>query len=132
MKAPFLFFSAILLLAATACNREIDPTQKLKSTDLVVAGDFDWKTSQDLKVTVAGLPVPDDYVSTLKISDPAGNVVFTSSYNLRDNLEFSLMVPSNVLELTLTFGSRTIKSSIDAGKVDFTFAQKDNQADLGK
>ncbi len=121
--------AAIIVLS---CDRIIDPVQKEKSTDLVVPHDFDWKTSRDVQVTVTGIPVARDFLSALAITDPDGKQIFSASYSLRDTLSISLNVPVAINELTLTYGSRTIKGKVEDGKVLFSFLQKDDTSDIGK
>jgi len=132
MKAKVMLFLAAIILVAWSCQKDIDLSQKQKSTDLLVPGDFDWKTSQDLSVTVTGLPAPNNFISTLKIIDIDGNVYFTASYNLRENLALHLVVPVDVQDFILTYGSRTIRRTAQNERLDFSFWQNDDKSDLGK
>jgi hypothetical protein len=132
MKAKVMLLLAVIIMAAWSCQKEIDLSQKQKSTDLVVPGDFDWKTSQDLSVTVTGLPAQSNYISTLKIIDNDGYVYYTANYNLRENLALHLFVPVEVKDFILTYGSRTLRCTAQNGRLDFNFWQDDDKSDLGK
>jgi|GEM_PF-3523953 len=122
MKRLIFHSAFVILVLLASCTPEIPvPTQKEKSTDLLVPSDFNWKTTQVIKVTVAGLSLPADFFSTLRIIDPEGNVLYTCNYNLRENLNFNLTVPGSVKELQLTYGKRTLKASIVNGSAGFSF-----------
>jgi hypothetical protein len=132
MKSNILLLLMTLILVAGACTRDPESYTKQKSTDLVIPGDFDWKTSRDVQVNIDGLDLPVEFYSTLKIADPEGQTLFTANYNLQSDLSFTLTVPATLDSIILTYGSRTMKGAIEKGKVDFTFLQKDDKSDLGK
>jgi hypothetical protein len=131
MKVKGYLVLVVMIMATWACSKEVELSTKQKTSDLVVPGDFEWRTSQDLKVTITGLAVPKDFFSTLKIIDPSGKVIFSVNYSIRQNLVLSLTVPMTVNELTLTYGSRTLRETVQDGRLDFSFWQKDDKSDLG-
>jgi hypothetical protein len=132
MKKFVIILTGALMLLAGSCTKETAFIQKLKSTDLVIPADFNWKTVVDLKVNVTGLPLSKDFFSTMTITSAEGKTFFAGNYNLKENLILDLIVPATISELTLTCGKRIIKSAVVDGVIDFSFIQKDDQSDLGK
>jgi hypothetical protein len=122
MNRLIILTASAILFVMASCDPVVPvPTQKEKSTDLVVPAGFNWKTTQVVKVTVTGLSLPADFFSTLRMYDPEGNLLYTCNYNLRENLSFNLTVPGTTTELSLNYGRKTLKSAITNGTAGFSF-----------
>ena len=130
MRKIFLILSGALMMLAGACTKDAPYVQKEKSTDLVVPGDFKWKTTDDLTVNITGLPLSVDFFTMLTISGQDGSTYFSGYYNMKENLSMKLVVPSTVTELILTCGKRTLKQAVENGVANFTFFQADSKSDL--
>ena len=130
MKRKLFIPLIALVILAGGCSKEPVFTQKATSTELVVPSDFNWRTSSDITVNVTGLPLSNDFFSTLVISGNDGTKYFKSNYNMRENLVFDLIIPATVTELNLTCGKRELKATIVDGVAAFSFVQKDDTSDI--
>lgn len=123
-KARIVILSLTGTLLLTGCLtskfEEKNPSQGATNmNELVAPTNFSWTTGQKVEVNITGLPTTIPIQRTISIK--GSNDTFYNGYFLMStDHKMTLLIPSSEKELTLKFGTVTVKSLIQEGKATFS------------
>lgn len=123
-SAPKISFFILLALALSSClTAKFDEPAPSKGAtnmkELVAPTNFSWTTSQQVEVSIIGLPTTIPITSMLKLEGKT-DAYYTGSHLMSANQTLVLSIPASEKELTLSYGSVVLKSAITDGKVSFS------------
>lgn len=87
--------------------------------ELIAPTNFNWTTSQQVEVSIIGLPTAIPINNTQKIAGK-NNSFYTGRQLMSTNHTLVLSVPTSEKELTLSYGTIILKSTITNGKASFS------------
>jgi len=132
MKRLILTFTAALALVA--CSKDTEEqkiSNNVSSTlDLNVPDNFDWKTTQQVKVVFNALPAAPSLNRTLVISNEDGDILTKRFVNLSEGTELELTVPASATYLHATIGKFEKKVKLVGGQAAFDMSIEIDNSDL--
>ena len=117
-KILILIFS--LLLITTACRKNetgnVDPLTPETMDDLNVGSGFDWKTTQDLQITLTG-----SSNNIVKVTSTNGDILQKAF--IKANLEYTmkLTIPSYLTSIRLLYLDQDVTLEVGNGIISYTF-----------
>jgi len=97
------------------------PEDKTKLADAKISDGFNWSTSKSVEVVITGLPTVVPIKNTLTITLPDGSKLYNSYHDMSLNIKLTLVIPSNISQLKLKFGSFNETLNIVNNKAEFSF-----------
>ncbi|GAB3008202.1 hypothetical protein GCM10027284_28310 [Cyclobacterium sediminis] len=139
-KTTLLSYLALIVLVMTlnsSCvNEQIEEsTQQITPTgetidDLVVSAFFDWETTEELTVSIEGLPVDVGVYQRLSLTTDAGREIFGGMHRMNEDFEMSFDLPKGVGEVRMKYGAFEKVGTVVGRKVSFDFFIEDNASDI--
>lgn len=130
-----MIFVLVFVMIITGCNKDLDPakTGPSNTSELVIPGDFDWKTTQDVLAAFT-MDAFKNYQMKSKITiysaDPSngGKVLKTGSISPQQPFSISLRIPAYLTEvyaeLTSGFGiKKGVLLPVANGAIAFHFSE---------
>lgn len=124
MKKLFLFSMLGMIITITACSPDLDidapdtntEEEAITMENLKVAANFDWKTYNDVNLTLTG--------NANKIVEvvSAKGVVYQKAYLSKDKAyTMKLTVPTHEASVRLLFNEQDVSIDISSGNAAYTF-----------
>ena len=130
-KTTLLSYLALIVLVMTlnsSCvNEQIEEsTQQITPTgetidDLVVSAFFDWETTEELTVSIEGLPVDVGVSKRLTLLTGEGTEIYGGTHAMHEDFEMSFDLATGVDEIVMKYGEVEKTAQIDNHIATFSF-----------
>jgi len=118
MKNYILIFTLFLSLAACKKDKIVDPVPTVPTTmeDLVVASNFDWKTTRDIELTVTG------DINNIFIISTVDGIPYHSAF-LTANVPYTVRfaVPAYEKTIQLSYKGKNVTIELGNGVLSYQF-----------
>lgn len=109
-KISFLIALAVLGLASckkdTNDKTEPTPSAVTNFNELKTSQSFDWRTSKEITINIAGLQTMSPVVGTFKVTSTDGKTTFYQALQAMDySGSVKVNVPSHITDININFGS---------------------------
>lgn len=82
---------------------------------------FNWKSTSNVKLTIAAANTPVTITNTLVIKTEAGVIIYKKLQKMNEDYTTNLVVPSSLKKVVVTYGSIVKTIDISNNKIDFNF-----------
>ncbi len=129
MKNYILIFLA-LGMGLVSCKKDlIEKAEKNQVTktatvfkEIKTSDGFDWSTQKSIELNIIGMETNTPIYNTLKITSVDGNTIYnTMFYKMETSSKIKVILPSNINEFKVGFGSIQKVVKVSSGKADFNF-----------
>ncbi|MDZ4668511.1 MAG: hypothetical protein SGJ00_11610 [bacterium] len=127
-----MIIAAIAVLGLSSCKKDlmdrVTPTSKTQTQDaskfaeIRVQENFDWKTSKEFTMNVAGLETIAPINSTIKVTSDDGKIVFYQGlHGMNESFQTKFMVPAHIKGIIVSFGSISKNYGTLAKQIQFNY-----------
>jgi hypothetical protein len=129
MKNYILIFLA-LGMGLVSCKKDlIEKAEKNQVTktatvfkEIKTNDGFDWSTKKDIELNIIGMETNTPIYNTLRITSIDGNSIYnTMFYKMETSSKIKVLLPSNINEFKVGYGSIQKVVKVSSGKADFNF-----------
>jgi len=126
-----MIIAAIAVIGLSSCKKDLmdrvtpasTKTQEVsKFAEIKVQENFDWKTSKEFTMNVAGLETISPINGTMKVTSDDGKIVFYQGlHSMNKSFQTKFMVPVHIKGITVSFGSISKNYSTLAKQIQFDY-----------
>ncbi len=127
MKA-FLLFVLLSGLFFSCVKDNFEPVDQTdnKATDVFFDSKFDWASTNNVEVNIAGIPGGPSIVTKLEFKTLEGQKLFEGFFYVNENITLNLVTLPTTNKLVMQFGQLTDTLSVSNGKASFSFVEPEN------
>ncbi len=104
-----------------ASKKPIDASKVVNFKDIKVSSAFDWKSTKEININIQPLSTPVKINNTLFVKTEKGEVLFSKLQTMSEAFSGKIIVPSNLNNLVISFGTISKTETITNNQVNFNY-----------